>query len=173
MAVLFFRKRSPEKGVCFFDIDGVLNTSADWSRQYTFRSELVANLCQFAKEENLDLVMISSWRIGFEAPLSQDNLPHIRALEREMDKHDVRIAGKTPVLKGKSRDQEIERYLYYHPYGQGGKEGHGGMRCIVIDDDTEEYSKEAQKSPSLSFFFTDSAKGFSREEQKRARKMLS
>lgn len=156
------RKKPVKKGACFFDIDGVLNTSKDWSRQYTFRSDLVANLCRFVKERNLDLIMTSSWRVGFVSAMSKDNLPHIQNLEEDMYRHGIRITNKTPVFKGKFRDDEIKRYLDYHPYN----------RVIVLDDDPGEYSDSAFKSAGLNFLFTDSAKGFDAGTLKRAMKMV-
>lgn len=155
---MFFKKKTLEPGVCFFDIDGVLNTSADWSRQYTFRKGLVSNLCTLAKERNLDLVMISSWRTGFTAPMDENNLPHIKRLEEAMAEFGTEIKAKTPIFKGKSRDMEIKRYLSYHPYD----------RCIVIDDDKGEYSSV----DGLTMLFTDSAKGFNEAELKKAMKLV-
>lgn len=155
---MIFKKMPTEKGVCFFDIDGVLNTVVDWRVQYTFRSELVKNLCTFVKERNLDLVMVSSWRTGFTAFGAPDNLPHIKRLEREFHHNGVEIVGKTPIFKGKAREEEIERYLVYHPYD----------RCIVIDDDINEYSS----TDSYIFFFTDSGRGFDKEALKKIMKLI-
>ena len=155
---MLLKKKTLEKGVCFFDIDGVLNTSGDWSRQYTFRKDLVANLCTFARERNLDLVMTSSWRTGFTSFGAEDNLPHIKCLEQEFRGNGVLITGKTPVFKGKARDLEISRYLAYHPY----------ERLIVIDDDRSEYSSV----DGLTVLLTDSAKGFDKETLKKAMKLV-
>ena len=155
---MLFKKKSLDKGVCFFDIDGVLNTSADWSRQYTFRKNLVANLCTLVKERNLDLIMTSSWRTGFINPMDKENLPHVKKLEESMAEFGVVIKAKTPIFKGKARDLEIRRYLSYHPYD----------RCIVIDDDKSEYSSV----DGLTILFTDSAKGFDKETLKKAMKLV-
>lgn len=155
---MLFKKKILEQGACFFDIDGVLNTSANWSRQYTFRKDLAANLCSFVKERNLDLIMTSSWRTGFIAPMDQDNLPHIKQLEKAMVEYGVEIKGKTPIFKGKARDLEINRYLAYHPYD----------RVIVIDDDKDEYSS----TDGLTILFTDSAKGFDSNALKKAMKLI-
>lgn len=153
-----FNRKILEQGVCFFDIDGVLNTSSDWSRKYTFRKDLVKNLCTLAKARKLDLVMTSSWRIGFVSFGAEKNLPHVKHMEREFLKNDVRIAGKIPIFRGKARDHEIRRYLAYHPYD----------RTIVIDDDRSEYSSE----DGLTILLTDSAKGFDRNALKRAMKLV-
>ena len=155
---MLFRKKTSEKGVCFFDIDGVLNIVADWHTQYTFRPDMVANLCNFVKEKNLDLVIMSSWRTGFISFGSPDNLPHVRQLEREINLNGAAIIGKTPMLKGRPREEEIERYLSYHPY----------ERCFVLDDDVNEYAS----TDSYIFFFTDSGKGFNRDALKKAMKMI-
>ena len=131
---------------------------ADWHTQYTFRPDMVTNLCTLAKERNLDLVITSSWRTGFTSFGAADNLPHVKHLEREFHKNGAAIVGKTLVLKGKGREEEIERYLSYHPCD----------RCIVIDDDINEYSS----TDSYIFFFTDSGKGFNKEALKQAMKLI-
>lgn len=148
-----------EKGIIFFDIDGVLNIESDWKmKTYSFRPELVKNLCLLAKEENCDLVMISSWRTGFYKSLSPDNLENVRLLEEEMQKHGIIISAATPVYKGKSRDLEIERYLSRFPTN----------RYIIIDDDKEEYLKLSDHN-----LFVDSKKGFNTSCYHLAKKYLN
>lgn len=100
---------------------------------------------------------MSSWRTGFNSFGAANNLPHVKQLEREFFKNGVEIKGKTPILKGLAREDEIERYLSYHPYD----------RCIVIDDDINEYSS----TDLYIFFFTDSGKGFDREALKKAMRL--
>lgn len=155
---MLFKKKTLEKGVCFFDIDGVLNVVADWHTQYTFRPDMVANLCTFVKEKNLDLVMMSSWRTGFKSFGAENNLPHVKQLERELHKYNVEIKGKTPIMKGRGREEEIESYLSLNPYD----------RCFVLDHDVNEYSS----TDSYIFFFTDSGKGFDKEALKNAMKLI-
>lgn len=155
---MLFQKKISEQGACFFDIDGVLNTSSTWNRQYTLRKDLLANLCSFVKERNLDLIMTSSWRTGFIAPMDKDNLPHIKHLEKILAEYGTSIKGKTPIFKGRARDLEISRYLAYHPYD----------KVIVIDDDRSEYAS----LDNLTILFTDREKGFDREALKRAMKLV-
>lgn len=155
---MLFKKKILEQGACFFDIDGVLNTSSSWGRQYSLRRDLAANLCSFVKERNLDLIMTSSWRIGFISPMDKDNLPQIKQLEKIMAEYGATIKGKTPIFKGKARDLEINRYLACHPYD----------RVIVIDDDRGEYAS----LDNMTFLFTDSAKGFDKAALKRAMKLI-
>ena len=156
---MFFIKKILDKGACFFDIDGVLNISSDWSRPFTFRKALVSNLCTLAKEKNLDLIMISSWRKGFSASMPEDSLPHIKRLEEAMAESGMVIKGKTPVFKGNVRDIEIRKYLSYHPYN----------RCIVIDDDRSEYFS----MDGFIFVLTDPAKGFDAAALKKAMKLMA
>ena len=153
-----FSQRISDKGVCFFDIDGVLNTSSDWSKPYTFRRDLVTNLCTLAKEKNLDLIMTSSWRKGFSASMSENNLPHMKRLEEAMAEFGIKIKGKTPVFKGDVRDIEIRKYLSYHPYS----------RRIVIDDDRSEYFS----IDDFTFVLTDPTKGFDAAALKKAMKLI-
>lgn len=129
MINIFHKKQLLEPGFCFFDIDGVLNTESDWQFRYYFRKNLVKKFCEYCKKYNYEPVMISSWRTGFMGPDHFDNLPHIKKLEEEFKNNGITLKYKTPVLKSKSRDQEIERFLYYHPVS----------RYIIIDDDKNEY----------------------------------
>lgn len=144
--ILNINQNNKEKGYCFFDIDGILNTSADWRiKTYSFRKDLVKRFCDYCKKNNYEPVMISSWRIGFYGENHEKNTPNIKELEEEFKKNELIIRYKTPELKGKSRDMEIERFLYYHPV----------ERYIIIDDDKNEYQKITKHN-----YFIDSNIGF-------------
>lgn len=50
---------------------------------------------------------MSSWRSGFVSTMHDDNSPQIRELEQKFQEYGVRIADKTPILRGRSREKEI------------------------------------------------------------------
>ncbi len=142
----------------FFDIDGVLNKSADWRlRSYSMDDALIKTFCEFVRKNKLTPVLTSSWRTGFVGTLSSDNSPQIRELESKFQKYDVEILDKTPVAKGHSRDEEIAYFCRRHP-----NEGY-----LILDDDPTEYSTVTSHN-----FFTDSATGFTEEVAKKMEKYL-
>lgn len=145
-------------GYCFFDIDGVLNTASDWRCElYKLRDELVYNLCTFCKDNHLVPVIISSWRLGFVSSLDPKNSPQIKRLEKKFADHGLTLKYKTPVIKGKARSYEIDRFLEYHSCD----------RYIIIDDDETEYNHIRPQN-----YFVESEKGFTKEDARAAGKCL-
>ncbi len=143
----------------FFDIDGVLNKSADWKiRSYSMDDALIKTFCEFVKKNKLTPVLTSSWRTGFAGTLSPDNSPQIRELESRFSQHGVKIYDKTPVARGHSRDEEIAYYCRRHA-----NEGY-----LILDDDREEFVRTDAHN-----FFTDSAKGITKETVKSMEKYLN
>ncbi len=143
----------------FFDIDGVLNKSADWKiRSYSMDDALIKTFCEFVKKNKLTPVLTSSWRTGFVGTLSSDNSPQIRELESKFQQYGVKIYDKTPVARGHGRDEEIAYYCRRHA-----NEGY-----LILDDDREEFSGIDEHN-----FFTDSAKGITRETVKSMEKYLN
>ena len=133
----------------FFDIDGVLNKSADWKiRSYSMDDALIKTFCEFVKKHKLTPVIRSSCRSGFVSTLSPDNSPQIKELENKFLQHGVKIYDKTPVARGHSRDEEIAYYLRRHA-----NEGY-----LILDDDPEEYHVTDEHN-----FFTDSARGLTKD----------
>ena len=79
-------------------------------------------------------------------------------LEDILSKYDVQIYSSTPILKGKSRDYEIKRFLFYHPSEQ----------YVILDDDLSEYEEVP-----LKLILTDSNKGLTKSDLSKARKFLN
>ncbi|MCR5331660.1 MAG: hypothetical protein K6E62_10840 [Lachnospiraceae bacterium] len=143
----------------FFDIDGVLNKSADWKiRSYSMDDALIKMFCDFVRKNKLTPVMTSSWRTGFVGTLSSENSPQIRELESKFQQYGVKIYDKTPVAKGHSRDEEIAYYCRRHA-----NEGY-----LILDDDPEEYKVTDEHN-----FFTDSAKGITKDVVKSMERHLN
>ena len=141
----------------FFDIDGVLNKTSQWRTMYSLDKDLVANFCNLVKKDGLMPIMTSSWRGGFVKSGSKDNIPQIKTLEEMFSAYGVRIAGKTPIFKGKSRDLEIERYLFYHP----------SSKYVILDDDRSEYESIDEHN-----YFVSSERGLEKGDVKQIQKLL-
>lgn len=138
------------KRYCFFDIDGVLNTENDWKVQnYSINKTLFLNFCTFIKKNNLQPVIISSWRTGFIDSGNEKNTPQIKMLENMFLEQEIILKYKTPTIKGKRRDDEINRFLYYHDTDI----------YIILDDDLSEYRKISNHN-----YFVSSSHGFSKKD---------
>lgn len=135
--------------IIFLDIDGVLNASCDWTKPYTIREECLLNFAQLVKKmPSAKIVLTSSWKTGFCSSGSEDNLPQIASLEQKLARYGLHIHDKCPSLKGRTRDKEIERYLYFHP-----------EPYVIIDDDKKEYEKQL-----LHTYFVNAKTGFSKKD---------
>lgn len=112
----------------FLDIDGVLNTEDSWKKPYQVFDSRVSLLSDLCKETNAKIILISTWRVGYDKEYDKCS-EQIKNLIDSFSKYGIRIYDITPVLKGRSRDDEIERFLYFHPCDS----------YIILDDDTSIY----------------------------------
>lgn len=145
--------------IIFLDIDGVLNKKSQWKTLYAVNEGCVkafSTLCEKIPG-NPVIVLTSSWRHGFVGTMDKQNASYIQNLEKIMDKYSIRIADKTPVLKGRTRDKEIERYLYFHPDNW----------YVIIDDDRNEYVEVNSHN-----YFVDAEYGFCEKDIKRVMKCI-
>ncbi len=142
---------------CFFNVDGLLNKSSEWKRSFTIDYELTSQFCRFLVKNNLIPVMASSWRFGFIKPGDDGNAANIKEIESIFDLYGLKIYGKTPFLKGRPRDKEIERFLYFHEKRD----------YIVLDGDPDEY-----ENVNSNIYFIDPETGFTKKDAKNAGKLL-
>lgn len=130
----------------FLDIDGVLNTQADWSKMYTLNPLCMSEFMAYAKRcMPVAVVLTSSWRKGYDGFESEKNSEPIQRLIDAFREKDIRVWGKTPDLGGR-RATEIERYLDLYPEI---------TEYIILDDNPEEFDKEI---PGC--FFVNPKRGF-------------
>lgn len=105
--------------VIFLDVDGVLNSMQDG---YSFELETNKHfelLKQIIDKTNAKLVLSSSWRIG----IRPNDTIHTKLKEFGMSIYDC-----TPILKGKTRGDEIQAWLDQHQDVE---------RFIILDDDID------------------------------------
>lgn len=139
----------------FLDIDGVLNKREQWGRMYSLDKECIKNFCLFIKQindENVSIILTSSWRSGFVTTKNNRNSPQIKQLEKMLGEYGVSIRSKTPKIKGKKRDKEIEKFLSFV---------NSTDKFIVIDDDKNEFSKIGKFN-----YFTEATYGFTKADIK-------
>lgn len=146
-----------KRKICFFNVDGLLNKSSDWRKPFTINYDLTNIFCRFLAKHDLIPVMTSSWRIGFNKSGDMGNAPYIKELEAIFARYGLRIYDKTPILKGRPRDKEIERFLYFHHNPQ----------YIVIDGDPDEYEKADSH-----VCFIDPESGFTKKDAHNAERLL-
>ena len=155
----FFIRAKPERGQhlgIFLDVDGVLNTEADWHQPLTlnhrcvkaFQSALGLASTRFDK---VSVILSSSWRLGWN-PEKQPS--HLRELCRA-----IPIAGITPqaqsVLPKGQRGREIRYYLKRHDLDA----------YVVVDDDMDLFSPEDRMG--MPILETDCRTGFTFTDGKR------
>ncbi len=141
----------------FFDIDGVLNKESMWKTNFSLDKNLVEVFCGLCRKLNAVPIITSSWRTGFVSTNSDENVDHIKRLEKMLLENDVRICGKTEILRGRKRDREIERYRILHDEQAG---------YIIIDDDPAEYETVTDR-----MYFTDSKTGLTEKDVRAICKM--
>ena len=145
------------KRYCFFNVDGLLNRTKDWKKPFTIDYGLVHLFCFFLAKNDLVPVMTSSWRVGFIGTGDVANAPYIKEIEKIFADYGLKIYDKTPVLKGRPREKEIERFLYFHK----------NRNYIVIDGDPDEYTKANEH-----VYFIDPKMGFAKDDVKKVEKMM-
>ena len=141
----------------FFDIDGVLNKESMWRINYSLDREMVNRFCDLCHKLRALPILMSSWRTGFIGVLLDENSEPIRRLESLMLENDLKISGKTDVLKGRMRETEIERYRILHDEKR---------EYLILDDDPGEYGVIDANT-----YFTDSKIGLSDTDVKKILKM--
>ena len=133
----------------FLDVDGVLNTEADWHQPLTLNRRCVkafqsAMKLASTRFDKVSVILSSSWRLGWN-PTNQPC--HLRELCRV-----VPIAGITPqaqsALPKGQRGREIRYYLRRHEMDA----------YVVVDDDIELFSQDDRAT--MPILLTDARTGF-------------
>lgn len=140
----------------FLDVDGVLNTESEWKRMYSLNERCIK---AFAKAVDAcgeaRIVLSSTWRNGFA--YNRESLPHIKTLQEELRKYGLSIYGKTPILPGGNREDEIKEFISVYEVS----------KYIVIDDDGSLYSHECEN-----LLIVNAKKGFTDKCGREMKKLL-
>lgn len=130
----------------FLDVDGVLNTEADWARKvYSLDSRCVASFCKLLSGlDNPKVVLSSTWRNG----IARDGTTavHIDDLINALAPAGIKSLDKTGIAPDGSRTKEIEHYLRRRPED----------KYIILDDDPNLFDQK-RKTPHL--YITSSKTG--------------
>ena len=124
----------------FLDIDGVLNTSAQWKRMYQLDDGCIARFNEYIRalstKGSVRIILTSSWKNGF-APAGH-HTPQIQALIAKLN---VPILGKTENHADGDRAAEINDYIQNHKLEH--------EECIVIDDAPELFRSKLAENCKL------------------------
>ena len=110
----------------FLDVDGVLNTEADWARKvYSLNQGCVDTFCRLIRSiPDPKLVLSSTWRNGIARDGS--TAVHIDDLLCALTPSGIKELDKTAISPDGSRSKEIDYYLRRHPQDS----------YIILDDDS-------------------------------------
>ena len=135
----------------FLDIDGVLNTSAQWKRMYSLNDDCIARFADYVHSlpsEEAKIILTSSWKNGFDP--AGCHSPQIRELIEKLAVHGLSILGKTENDASEDRAKEINDYIRKHHLEQ--------QTCLVIDDDPNIF--HSKLSGNCKMLLTDARVGF-------------
>ena len=121
--------------VIFLDVDGVLNCGESRSRCGCFigiDDSRVKLLKQIVDRTGAKIVLVSTWKFGWEPIYKNQNDSGARYLDRKMKKQKLSILDKT-YDRGWNRGWGINQYLEQHP---------GIEEWIILDDEDFEYEEE-------------------------------
>lgn len=143
----------------FLDVDGVLNTKADWKRRiYTLNDRCIEAFCYFIHQlDNPKIVLSSTWRTG----IARDGTTaiHIQELLAALATTGITQIDRTAVAPDGSRSKEIDYYLRRHEVDN----------YIILDDDVTLFDK-GKKTSGL--YLTNPETGFTLSDAKKILKRM-
>ncbi len=143
----------------FLDVDGVLNTAADWGKKlYSLNPKCVKTFCSLlGKIPDPKIVLSSTWRNGIARDGS--TAVHIGDLISALAPVGIKKLDKTGVSPDGSRTREIEHYLRRHP----------DDNYIILDDDPSLFDQGAD-TPHL--FLVSAKTGLTESDVKKILKQM-
>lgn len=135
----------------FLDVDGVLNTKADWARKvYSLNGKCVSAFCRLVMHvSGPKIVLSSTWRNG----IARDGKTavHIDDLKKALEPAYTKDLDKTAVSPDGSRSKEIDHYLRRHPEDS----------YLILDDDPMLFDA-GDRTPHL--YLTDARTGLTERD---------
>ena len=143
----------------FLDVDGVLNTEADWAKKvYSLNPKCITAFCGLLEIlHDPKIVLSSTWRNG----IARDGTTavHIDDLIRALEPAGITTLDKTGVSPDGSRSKEIDHYLRRHPADS----------YLILDDDPDLFERK-EKTPHL--YLMSAKAGLTDADVKRMRKNI-
>lgn len=142
--------------IIFLDIDGVLNTRANWGQRGVgaLTPELVVRVAKLAKATDASIVISSTWR-------RRDGIVRVIELLEQTGFHHAReyVIGETPWVG--SRAEDIANWL---------SRNEGVEAYVILDDDTA--GEGLRSNPPPNFVPIDSMAGLTAADARAAEKLL-
>ena len=157
---MFFMKKETGQGTftIFFDVDGVLNKESEWSHRTALNKDCLDafqelfTLLRKKGYQKVEAVIISTWRGGRSGKgESGSDAPQYQALERELSKRGIEIAGATPITE-KGRQAEVEYYIRRNEVED----------YVILDDDRSLFEAPER----LELYSPDYRTGLTRQDAK-------
>ncbi len=143
----------------FLDVDGVLNTEADWARKvYSLNKSCVDSFCKLLRDLPVPKIVLSStWRNG----IARDGTTavHIDDLVKALASAGIKELDKTAISPDGSRSKEIDYYLRRHPEDD----------YLILDDDPSLF-EEGKKTSHL--YLTSAKTGITDKDVVMIKKMV-
>lgn len=136
----------------FLDVDGVLNTEADWRMPYTLNRHCLESFrawCRHQNAKEIKVVLSSTWKNGFS--LFGDCSVPVQRLVDYLASIGIEIVGRTITREDGDRAAEITEYIVRH--------GLNPKDCIVLDDDRSIF--KSSLPVGVAFYEINSKKGIS------------
>jgi hypothetical protein len=115
----------------FLDIDGVLNSSRSWNTKYYIDEECVKNLREIVKDNDIRIILTSTWRAGFDK-INKKHTINVQNLLNILHKYNMDIYDVTEQHISGDRSKEIERYIIKNNVN----------KYIILDDDVSIFSNK-------------------------------
>lgn len=143
----------------FLDVDGVLNTSSDWStRVYSLNTKCTSTFCTLIRQlKNPQIVLSSTWRNGIARDGS--TAAHIDDLMAALKQAGITSIDKTMNAPDGMRSKEIDYYLRRHDPD----------KYIILDDDMSLFELK-DKTPHL--YLTNPNTGLTEKDIKKILKKI-
>lgn len=137
----------------FLDVDGVLNTSDDWSRKvYSLNPKCVEAFCFLLDHvDKPKIVLSSTWRNGIARDGS--TAVHIEELIKALSPSGITDLDRTAVSPDGSRSKEIDYYLHRHDADD----------YLILDDDPTLFELGGK---TKNLYITDAGTGFTMKDAK-------
>ena len=111
-----------DKTIIFLDVDGVLN---QLQRNYFIDIDCVEVLAKLVKEINGEIVLSSTWRLGYSN--TGKSTPQVEKLKHIFESYGIEIVGRTANLG--DRAEEIIKFIQLYDID----------KYLVLDDDKREF----------------------------------
>lgn len=138
--------------VVFLDIDGVLNTRDSWKTPFQLNDDCIKAFCEYLNtlKYEIRIVLTSSWKNGYSS-IPENETSQLKDLRNKLNIYGLSIFGRTKSLN--NRVEEIQEYISSHEVNS----------YLIIDDDSNEYTKEYLKKVSL----INAETGFTKEQKRK------